>query len=116
MHLIRLNTNHLQQEHYREAHSIALRHPDIIGVQLGSTGQDAIVVPAEMCTIVPGQFYKKKLPQNLMEKTRDFATMRPEKRLDIIRQGLSKRDGQILQPPVSTIFFLVLSVIHAHCS
>jgi eukaryotic translation initiation factor 2C len=106
-HLNHGTTNHPPQDHYKEAHGITLRCPDIIGVKLGSAGHDAIVVPAEMCVVVPGQFYKKKLPQNLMEKTRDFATMRPEKRLEIIRQGLSRRDEQILQPPVS-IFVIVV--------
>jgi eukaryotic translation initiation factor 2C len=78
-----------------------LQFPDIIGVQLG-TREDPCVVPAEMCYIPPGQLFKQKLPEQMMDRARTFATKKPGERMDIIMNGVA-RPGQsqrLITPPV----------------
>ncbi|KAG8905954.1 hypothetical protein FRB99_007888 [Tulasnella sp. 403] len=45
-------------------------------------------VPLERCIVEPGQAMRKQVPQDLMSEVLGFATMRPEQRLQSIRNGL----------------------------
>ena len=49
--------NHAQT-HFKDAHAHQLRQPNIFGILVGSK-ERAIVFPAEVCTVVEGQIYKK---------------------------------------------------------
>jgi hypothetical protein len=51
----------------------------------------AIVFPTEVCTVVEGQIYKKKVPQELTSHVVKFATSKPEDRLATIQQGSGMR-------------------------
>lgn len=55
------------------------------GLQL--FGPFSQVIPAELCTIPPGQLYKKKLSQDQTKRMVTFATKRPQERLDFIKGG-----------------------------
>jgi eukaryotic translation initiation factor 2C len=58
----------------------------VFGVRVG---KDA-VFPAEFCTIVPGQVYKKKLNGRDTTTLLGKSTMRPDRRLQDIQQALSR--------------------------
>ncbi|KZT11426.1 Piwi-domain-containing protein [Laetiporus sulphureus 93-53] len=73
------------EAHFMQAHNLRLQYPDLFGVRIG---KDA-VFPVEVCKIAPGQLYKKKIPQALTSEFVRFATQRPDRRLDAIRQGVT---------------------------
>jgi eukaryotic translation initiation factor 2C len=74
------------KEHFRAAHNYTLSHPRTFGIRVGSKERD-IVFPSEVCTIVEGQIYKKKVSSELTSKVVRFATRKPQERLDTITQG-----------------------------
>ncbi|KAJ7756861.1 argonaute-like protein [Mycena maculata] len=77
-------------DHFRRAHNIALKYPDSFGVRIsGSNAPFAVVIPAELCTVLPGQLYKKRLPPAAMDSAVDFATLKPQDRLHVIAGGSS---------------------------
>jgi eukaryotic translation initiation factor 2C len=81
-----------------------VRFPKIIGVLVSpKNAENPVVYPAEVCQILPGQFYKKKIPEELQGKAvLDFATMRPAQRLDLINKGIEARGSSAKCPtPVS---------------
>ncbi|KAG6869093.1 hypothetical protein C0993_003413 [Termitomyces sp. T159_Od127] len=76
------------QEHYRAAHNIVIKWPNIIGVLLSpKKSSSQTVVPAEECVVLPGQLYKKKIPDHLTKAMVDFATVKPDDRLRQIVSG-----------------------------
>jgi hypothetical protein len=90
-----------------------MRYPNIVGIILGSKNADKpTVIPAEACVILPGQLYKKKIPEELYGKSAlAFATMKPSERIGTIQRGIGP-GGNIttngidkggLQPPVSCL-------------
>ncbi|KAF5387039.1 hypothetical protein D9615_001654 [Tricholomella constricta] len=76
------------QEYYKDAYNMTLKFPNIIGVRLsGKKATFPVVVPAELCTILPGQLYTKRLPDHLTKVMVDFATIKPNDRLRQIESG-----------------------------
>lgn len=92
----------ISQEHYRKAHTITLAFPDTIGVVTSGKGAPfKVVIPLELCTLLPGQLYKKKLPPDATATVVSFAAMPPAERLRTIRTGTSTpaaRAGELLSP------------------
>ncbi|KAJ7756889.1 argonaute-like protein [Mycena maculata] len=88
--------------HYQAAHNIRLAFPDTIGVVTSGRGAPfKVVIPIELCTMLPGQLYKKKLPPDATATVVGFAAMRPADRLRTIRRGTSTsaaRPGELLSP------------------
>ncbi|KAJ6618351.1 argonaute-like protein [Mycena sp. CBHHK59/15] len=90
--------------HYKQAHNITLKYPDSIGIcTSGKNAPFKVVVPLELCTFLPGQLYKRKLPSEQTAAVVGFATMRPGERLQTIRGGTTKpgaapRPGDLLSP------------------
>ncbi|KAJ6547112.1 Piwi domain-containing protein [Mycena capillaripes] len=77
------------QEHFRAAYNISLAHPGTFGVRLsGRNAPFPVIVPAELCFILPGQLYKKRLPSTATAAAVDFATMQPRARMDTIVGGI----------------------------
>ncbi|KAJ7702361.1 Piwi domain-containing protein [Mycena rosella] len=73
-------------EHYYKAYGIRLAFPQTFGVRLsGKNAPFPVVVPAELCTVLPGQLYKKRLPTSTTKDVVDFATMNPKVRLQTIK-------------------------------
>ncbi|KAG6917797.1 hypothetical protein DXG01_001069 [Tephrocybe rancida] len=57
-------------------------------VQLSPKKSDSpIVVPAEQCVVLPGQLFKRKIPDHLTKDMVDFATVKPADRLRQIVSG-----------------------------
>lgn len=77
------------QAHYQQAWNIHLQLPRVFGVRIG---RDAII-PAELCEVVPGQLYKKKIPADMGATFLKFATQKPDVRLRLIQDAVSGRVG-----------------------
>ncbi|KAK0448293.1 Piwi domain-containing protein [Desarmillaria tabescens] len=72
-------------EYFRSAHSINIQFPEVFGIMTsGKNASHPVVYPAELCTVVQGQFYKKRLPNHLTSEAVSFATMTPDVRLKAI--------------------------------
>ncbi|KAJ6448668.1 Piwi domain-containing protein [Mycena vitilis] len=72
-------------EHYFKTYHITLQYPNMIGVVTSpNSAPFKVVIPLELCTLVPGQQYKKKLPPEVTQDVRTFASLAPGKRLQII--------------------------------
>ncbi|KZT69027.1 Piwi-domain-containing protein [Daedalea quercina L-15889] len=74
--------------HYQQAHNRPLQHPRIFGVRIG---RDA-VIPAELCRVLPGQLYRKKIPPEMGADFLKFATQKPDARLKAIEDAVSGKD------------------------
>ncbi|KAG7452836.1 Piwi-domain-containing protein [Guyanagaster necrorhizus] len=85
-------------EAYFDALNRRIRYPHIIGLRLSSQdAENAIIVPAELCEIVSGQMFKKRLPSDLTSDAVSFGTIPPDRRLLSIR-GLGRSNE--LQSPI----------------
>ncbi|KAJ3557974.1 hypothetical protein NM688_g1184 [Phlebia brevispora] len=80
------------QEYWAEHHNIMLRWPDAFGVQVGY--RDGIF-PAEVCTVVAGQRYKKKLSPEDTAAFIDKTKTRPDQKMREIRQAVSGQVGPL---------------------
>ncbi|PPQ66044.1 hypothetical protein CVT26_010800 [Gymnopilus dilepis] len=81
----------IQVQHYfLEAYGIKIRYPTILGVKLSKNLKKPDVVPLELCTIKPGQLYKKKLPEEYTSDMVRFATMKPYQRRQRIEDGVQR--------------------------
>ncbi|KAJ7470301.1 Piwi domain-containing protein [Mycena latifolia] len=86
-------------EYYYEAHSYRLQYPDTIGVVTsGKSAPFKVVIPLELCSMNPGQLYKKKLPPQATTAVVTFAAMRPADRLRMIRMGGGGGPDQLRSP------------------
>ncbi|KAJ7871472.1 Piwi domain-containing protein [Mycena olivaceomarginata] len=78
------------QDHFRAAYNITLQHPGTFGVRIsGRSAPFPVIVPAELCKVIAGQLYKKRLPSSVTSTVVDFATQRPQDRLRTITHGTS---------------------------
>jgi eukaryotic translation initiation factor 2C len=76
------------QEHFQKMYQITLSYPDTIGIVTSGKGAPfKVVFPLELCALVPGQLYKKKLPPEATATVVGFAAMPPAQRLNMIRTG-----------------------------
>ncbi|KAJ7043216.1 argonaute-like protein [Mycena alexandri] len=85
-------------DHYRDAYSITLQYPNTIGIC--TTGKNApfkVIIPLELCEMVPGQLYKKKLPPDATAAVVGFAALSPAERLKKILPGGSGQEHSPVQ-------------------
>lgn len=75
----------LSQDHFQQHHNIALRFPAMFGVRIG---KDA-VFPAEICDVIPGQLYRKKLSPEATVTFLKFSTQKPDARLRTIKEAVA---------------------------
>ncbi|KAF8891134.1 Piwi domain-containing protein [Gymnopilus junonius] len=61
-----------------------LTFPTVICVQVGATA----MIPLEMCIVPRGQIFRKQIPDDKMRSVLEFSTMKPEERLEKIKQGI----------------------------
>ncbi|KAK7690109.1 hypothetical protein QCA50_006757 [Cerrena zonata] len=73
------------QQHLHEASNTRVQHPRMFGVRIGQSA----VFPAEFCSIVPGQFYKRILSEEQRTQLVGAATKRPAAKLDAINKAVS---------------------------
>lgn len=75
-----------------------MRFPNAIGINVGRKDNPAIF-PLEVCHVIPGQMYKRKLPASLSKDMVKFATKKPGDRLAAIANA--PRDNTSMAAPVS---------------
>ncbi|KAG6832694.1 hypothetical protein H0H92_012266 [Tricholoma furcatifolium] len=76
------------EEYFKATYNITVRYPHVIGVRLTPKNADnPVVVPAELCTVLPGQLYRRKIPDHLTRDMVEFATVHPAERLRQIVSG-----------------------------
>ncbi|KAJ7197185.1 argonaute-like protein [Mycena pura] len=75
-------------DHFRRAHNITIKYPETIGVVTSGKGAPfKVVVPLELCQMLPGQLYKKKLPPAATATVVSFAALHPNERRKRIEGG-----------------------------
>lgn len=84
---------HSTQAHYQQTWNIRLQLPNIFGVRIG---RDA-VIPAELCEVVPGQLYRKKIPADMGATFVRFSTQRPDVRMKSIQDAVSGGASRLAQ-------------------
>jgi eukaryotic translation initiation factor 2C len=92
------------QDHFAQAYNTSIRFPSIIGIVTSPRyAENPVVYPAEICQVLPGQFFKKQIPDEVQAKTiLEFATMRPSQRLNLIKKGIDGRSGAKCPTPVGS--------------
>ncbi|KAF9072924.1 Piwi domain-containing protein [Rhodocollybia butyracea] len=79
-------------------YNIDIRYKAIVGVRLSPKNADnPTVVPLEICMVLPGQFYKHKIPDRHTKAVVEFSTLKPEQRLDAI---MGRSGGRMLPSPI----------------
>ncbi|KAF7322559.1 Argonaute-like protein [Mycena chlorophos] len=71
-------------QHYKQAHNIVLQHPYTIGIITSGKHLPPTIVPLELCTMIPGQPYKQKLPPDAGATVIAFSVLKPQERLNKI--------------------------------
>jgi eukaryotic translation initiation factor 2C len=62
----------------------------MFGVNIsGKRNPHPSVIPAELCRVIPGQLYKRKVPEYLTAKVVEFAKIKPQDRFRKISQSVS---------------------------
>ncbi|KAL0949487.1 hypothetical protein HGRIS_009541 [Hohenbuehelia grisea] len=74
--------------YFRQVHGRPLQFPEIVCVEVGS----GALIPLELCTVPPGQIMRKQVPPEKTKQVLEFATKKPQERLNSIRQGLEVLD------------------------
>ena len=74
------------QKHFETKYNVQVKFPRCVGVRIGKTA----VIPAEFCDVIPGQVYRKKIPPQIQKGFLEFATQRPEARLEDIRTAVTQ--------------------------
>ena len=72
------------EEYFRAIKARALRYPRIPGVK-----HKGAVYPLELCTVLPGQFYKKAPPPEVTSKAVEKTKMKPAQRMEEITRRFS---------------------------
>ena len=62
---------------------------DIFGINIsGKKNPHPSVIPAELCQVIPGQLYKRKVPEYLTAKVVEFSKIKPQDRFRKISQSV----------------------------
>ena len=77
------------QLHFQETYNIRIRFSDVFGVNIsGKNNPHPSVIPAELCQVIPGQLYKRKVPEYLTAKVVEFSKIKPQDRFRKIAQSV----------------------------
>lgn len=79
-------TSMIFQDYYLSAYNRRLEFPSIIGVFVAARTRK-VVIPIEICNVLPGQLYKKKLDASMTRKAVEFSIMSPADRLKRITES-----------------------------
>lgn len=69
------------EDYFRFIKGRTLLYPRLPGVK-----HKGAVYPFELCKVIPGQFYKKTPPPDLVTKCVEMTMMRPSRRIEEIRK------------------------------
>ncbi|KAI0743475.1 Piwi domain-containing protein [Daedaleopsis nitida] len=71
-------------KHFENKYNLRLRFPHCAGVRLGRTA----IIPGELCEVVSGQVFKRRLPSELQTEFLRHATQSPKDRLRDIQRAI----------------------------
>ncbi len=93
-------------------HNIGIQYPRIVSVVLSKPdAPHPVIVPLEVCTILPNQIYKKRLPSELTAQAVTFGTTKPLDRWKAITgQERNGRKDIYAQTPVSDVIYFTFVV------
>lgn len=74
------------QEYWASHHNSRLRFPEVFGIKIRS----GAIFPAEVCTITPGQRYKKRLSPDDTASFLKFSVSKPQDRLRQVEGAVTK--------------------------
>ena len=83
----------------------------LFGVAAGSKDRQ-LVFPAEVCRVVGGQLYTKKLSPDATAKVVPLATKAPQARLDTIMNGIGQGKTGAITAPVSDSLATISALIN----
>ncbi|KZP23638.1 Piwi-domain-containing protein [Athelia psychrophila] len=87
-------------KHYKDAHKINISNPKFFGIVAGSKDR-RLVFPIQVCKVLGGQLYKKKLSPDATAKVVPLATKAPQARMNTIMNGIGHgKPGAISSPGV----------------
>jgi eukaryotic translation initiation factor 2C len=93
----------ISQEYFHSQYGIQIKHPNAVGVRLSPlSAANQVIVPIELCTLLPGQLYKKRLPVSITTDMVRFATLKLDERFAEIRGNQTRRE---IESPVSAPSF-----------
>ncbi|KAG7096702.1 hypothetical protein E1B28_004116 [Marasmius oreades] len=73
-------------DYFKKVYNIHLQYKSIIGVCVSPPRSERPeILPLEICTVKPGQLYKRKLPEELTSAMVDFTKLDPANRLMMIQ-------------------------------
>jgi eukaryotic translation initiation factor 2C len=75
------------QDYYEEKYGYRLRYPRLFGICVNV--QQKTIVPAEVCTIVGGQMFKKVLLPDMMSEVLQHVAKNPRERIEAIERGVN---------------------------
>ncbi|KAJ6547086.1 ribonuclease H-like domain-containing protein [Mycena capillaripes] len=94
-------------EHYQKTYQLTLAYPDTFGVVTSGKGAPfKVVIPLELCTMLPGQLYKKKLPPDATAAVVGFAAIPPANRLRTITSGAGGEQRSPVQDFIRSEFMV----------
>ena len=95
--------------HFQETYNIRIRYSEIFGVNIsGKNNPHPSVIPAELCEVIPGQLYKRKVPEYLTAKVVDFAKIKPQDRF--------RKISQSVRHPSALSLYIYISTAHKYRS
>ena len=84
----------LFQDYFEEKYGFRLRYPRLFGICVNV--QQKAIVPAEICTIVGGQMFKKVLMPEMMSEVLQHVTKNPRERIEAIERGVNGDVGILI--------------------
>ncbi|KAL0580091.1 hypothetical protein V5O48_001950 [Marasmius crinis-equi] len=73
-------------EYLQRAYNVNVQYKTIVGVNLSGPNSDhPEILPLELCDVLPGQLFRRKLPEMVTAAAVDFAKMKPDQRLAMVR-------------------------------
>ncbi|KZV98745.1 Piwi-domain-containing protein [Exidia glandulosa HHB12029] len=77
------------EDYFMRAYNYTVKHPLVFCVQVGKNPNKAIVYPIELCTVMPGQLYRRTLAPDVTREMlkAKMNTMKPRERLADIQKG-----------------------------
>ncbi|KAH8829523.1 Piwi domain-containing protein [Flagelloscypha sp. PMI_526] len=88
------------QQYYQQRYNIRIKYPRAFGINIsGANSDNPAIIPLECAEIVAGQFYRKKLPEDVLRQMVRISALRPTARRNFIESG---NQQQNFQTPLTT--------------
>ena len=75
------------KKYFERKYNIVLKHPESPVVNVG-TLQDPVWIPPELCTVMPGQMFRRRLDEHQTSEMINYAARQPTENAKSIEEGL----------------------------